>query len=255
MTLWWDLILGSLSANSCSSACCFYLLSPRQSANLQEARNKQRRHRVLYDCLCLGALKMEQCFSSKRHVPEDGHLHSHHREIFKYDLFIWKIDRLPFKRPNSVLRLKCRRLTYEAQFLFIGPNNPLLLVFGLLTKVVLGDVNILCFPITSFVYYNFTTFTSTKCRLSRNPMTQCKSIEHCFYVVLADYLALPGYLFISVFYQTNTHTLFYILYIYKILFYICIAMCIKFGWNRSRRSSVMLEHTYPQTHTHPFLYM
>jgi hypothetical protein len=29
-------------------------------------------------------------------------------------------------------------------------------------------------------------------------------------------------------------------------------MCTKFCWNCSRRSRIMLEHIYPQTHIHPF---
>jgi hypothetical protein len=43
---------------------------------------------------------------------------------------------------------------------------------------------------------------------------------------------------------TNTHTSISIHYIY-----IC-HMCTKFGWNCSRRSRVMLEHTCTHTHTH-----
>jgi hypothetical protein len=45
-----------------------------------------------------------------------------------------------------------------------------------------------------------------------------------FIFILADYPALPGYLFTPIFYQTNTHSFIYI-YIYKIyriILYICI---------------------------------
>jgi hypothetical protein len=47
----------------------------------------------------------------------------------------------------------------------------------------------------------------------------------------------------------------YNIYICKILTHSYSNMCTKFGWNRSRRSRVMLEHTNTHTHTYIHLYI
>jgi hypothetical protein len=58
--------------------------------------------------------------------------------------------------------------------------------------------------------------------------------------------------------QSNKHTYKHtsiFIDIHKILTHKYSNMCTKFGWNRSRRSRVMLEHIHIHTHTHPFLYI
>jgi hypothetical protein len=45
-----------------------------------------------------------------------------------------------------------------------------------------------------------------------------KLIFLCFYIKLADYLVLAGYLFIPNFYQTNAHT--------PIHIYLCVCVCV-----------------------------
>jgi hypothetical protein len=76
--------------------------------------------------------------------------------------------------------------------------------------------------------------------------------------ILADYPALPGYLFIHIFYQTNTHTSILLYIIYKIIFlYMYIVICVsslveiapgvpELCWN---------IHTHKHTYIHLYIYI
>jgi hypothetical protein len=73
--------------------------------------------------------------------------------------------------------------------------------------------------------------------------SRTKATEISFIIYYLTYPALPGYLFIPLFYQTNIYIYVYYI-IYKILIHTYRHMCTRFGWNRSRRSTVTCTWCY-----------